>query len=532
MQSTRKLYVHIGKWQLVLIALALIYGCLLVANLGTVPLQWDELNHFNGALLLLHGQISTYIGYNSYYPPLYNLVTTAFFLVGGASVLVGRLVTVMFSVVSMVLVYKIAKEMYSTPVALIAALLFAVMPGIVWLSSLAMIETMLLFALLFSLLLFFRWLQTDRQRDLNLSVAVLIVGVAVKYQILVIAPVIMAVSLLLLHMKVNLTPLRDFFHSKRIVLGVLLAGILTVLLYAFYASGLLSVWLYAIQVGNESQTVYSTRFFTPIFYFVEMVWPYPDQHPISPLLYVLGLAGLGLLACRRKPQDKFLLVWFFVVFVVFTLIPNRQWRYVTLLFPVLAISAAELFYFGYGKAQRVWQSAKTDLTRWRLAKTVAVALVAVMLVGVAFSCADAYNWAGKSQTQVPIQDAADYVSANSDGTHSTIVLCACNLFNRDMVWFYLNRDGVSEIPVYQYPKLAADAFKPDFTLDDLSGYCTVNGTVYVLLYEYGDMQYYDSSLTGLALYETLENNRQFDLSTTFGTAPNRIFVFSFNSTVN
>jgi len=346
LQFLKKLHLHIGKWQIVLIVLAIVYGCLLIANLGTVPLQWDELNHFNGALLLLHGQISTYIGYNSYYPPLYNLVTTAFFLVGGASVFMGRLVTVVFSVFSMILVYKIAKDLYSTQVALVAAVLFAVMPGIVWLSSLAMIETMLLFALLFSLLLFLRWLQTDRQRDLNLSVAALIVGVAVKYQILVVAPVIMAASVLLLHKKVDLKPIHDFFHSKRIVLGVLLAGVLAVLLYAFYASGLLCVWLYAIHVGNESQTIYSTRFFTPIFYLVEMVWPYPDQHPISPVLYALGLAGLVLLAYRHKPQDKFLLVWFFAVFAVFTLIPNKQWRYVTLLFPVLAISAAELFYFG------------------------------------------------------------------------------------------------------------------------------------------------------------------------------------------
>jgi 4-amino-4-deoxy-L-arabinose transferase-like glycosyltransferase len=49
--------------------------------------------------------------------------------------------------------------------ALLSAVLFGVMPGIVWLSSVAMIETMLLFVFLLCMLYFFRWLKTGRERD-------------------------------------------------------------------------------------------------------------------------------------------------------------------------------------------------------------------------------------------------------------------------------------------------------------------------------------------------------------------------------
>jgi len=80
------------------------------------------------------------------------------------------------------------------------------------------------------------------------------------------------------------------------------------LLYELYASGLLNVWIYALQVGNNSQTLYSSRFPAPIFYLIEMVWPYSDQHPISLLLYVVGLAGLAFLRTGENQRTSF--CWF------------------------------------------------------------------------------------------------------------------------------------------------------------------------------------------------------------------------------
>ena len=157
-------------------------------------MQWDEVNHFNGALLLIRGQIWQYAATNSFYPPMYNLVTAVYFALAGASVLTGRLVAVTFSLLSFFVVCKIAKEMYGEKTALLSGVLFAVMPGIVWLASMALIETMLIFVFCVSMLFFFRWLKNSRERDLTLSIAALVIGVLVKYQILVVAPIIMVVS--------------------------------------------------------------------------------------------------------------------------------------------------------------------------------------------------------------------------------------------------------------------------------------------------------------------------------------------------
>ncbi len=520
---------QLDRWQLVIVVFVSVYAFLVTLNLVYIPLQWDEVNHFNGALLLVRGQIWQYVAINSFYPPLYNLVTTAYFALAGASVLSGRLVSVTFSVLSILLVYKIAKEMYGEKTAVVSAVLFGVMPGIVWLSGLALIEMMLLFVFCVFMLFFFRWLQTERKVDLTLSIVALAIGVAVKYQIIVVAPIIMIVSLLIFGKSKNLkTQTNEFMHSKRLWLGVLVVVLSAVLLYAFYASGLLGIWLYAIQVGNAGQSWYSNRFSAPIFYLLEMVVPYNDKHPISMLLYLLGLAGLGFLAYRRKPQDKFLLVWFIVIYVVFTLIPNRQWRYVTPMFPVLAISATTIAAAVVSYAQKTWQSTKNSITKKRLAKFSAALLIIFVSAGVFYSSLDAYSWAAQGQPQIPIAQATAYVSSAVQTNQSVLVLCAHNFFNRDMVWFYLNNKSVSQTQVYQYPALAADAYTPDFNITELVNFCQTNGTGYVMLYEYGGtITYFDSNLTEQGVMNLLNGTCRFMLVASFGNHPNKIFVLTF-----
>jgi 4-amino-4-deoxy-L-arabinose transferase-like glycosyltransferase len=517
------------KTQLILLVFALAYFFLLTLNLNYIPMQWDEVNHFNGALLLIRGQIWQYAATNSFYPPLCNLVTAVYFALAGASVLTGRFVAVTFSLLSFFVVYKIAKETYGEKTALLSSILFAVMPGIVWLASMALIETMLIFVFCVSMLFFLRWLKNSREGDLTLSIAAMVIGVLVKYQILVVAPIIMVVSVFLFDKGGFLkTHAERFVQSKRLWIGVLLAVLGVFLLFELYASGLLNVWMYVLQEGNTGQTWYSNRFSTPIFYLLEMVWPYSDKHPISLLLYGLGLAGLALFAYRRKPQDKFLLVWFIVIYVVFTIIPNRQWRYVTTLFPVLAISASALVASIIGSVQKTWQSKKGSLTKIRLAKFSASLLIIFLAAGIFYSSIDTYTWVGQNQPQVPIQGATTYAVSQVQSNQSILVLCPHNFFNKDMVWFYLNSKSASQTPVYQYPELAVDAYTPEFNTTELVDFCQTNGTRIVMIYEYGGtIPYYGSNLTEQAVYGMLNGTGRFNLTETFGVAPNRIFIMAF-----
>jgi 4-amino-4-deoxy-L-arabinose transferase-like glycosyltransferase len=500
-----------------------------VLNALALPMEWDEVNHFNGALLLIRGQIWDYIGFNSYYPPLYNLVTTAYFLVGGASMFLGRLVSITFSLLTMYVTYKIGKYMYSPKVGAGAAILFAVIPGIFMISSVALIETMLLFVFSLSLYYFFKWLQTNQKKDLIWSAVAFVAGIAVKYQVLIVAPIIMFFGLLLFGKKDLLKKkIGGFMHSKRLWLGIFIfGGVAAVLFYAFYSSGLLSVWLSAMQTANGDATWYSNPIFTPIYYLITLVMPYWNQRPISFLLYGLSLAGLVFFAVRRKPQDKYLLVWFLATYVVFTLIPNRQWRYVSLMFPVLAIAAAELTSSIYGRAQKAWQSTKTSLNRKRLAKFSAAIMVVFVVSGIFVSSLDAYVWSLNDQDVVPIEPASNYIRAHPLKDQSVIVIFTYNLFSRDMAWFYLNRQSPFEMPVYHYPE--TDAQIRSFNATVFANFCQTNRTGYVMLYEFGgNNTYYNSPLTSEYVTAMLNDTGKFTLQAEFGQKPYRMFVYSFN----
>jgi 4-amino-4-deoxy-L-arabinose transferase-like glycosyltransferase len=523
------LQLGLGKWHVALLAFLVAYAVLIILNMPGIPMQWDEVNHFNGALLLLRGEFWPYLVINSFYPPLYNLVTTGFFAVLGASLLTGRLVALFFSVLSIFLVYRIGKEMSGEKTALLSAAFFGVMPGIVWLSSVAMIETMLLFVFLVCMLFFFRWLKTGRDRDFTFCIAAFVLGVLVKYQIIVFVPIIMILGVLFLGRRSELkVQFGRFVRSRRLWVGVALVVLGVVALVGLYVSKLLEAWIYALQVGNVGQSLYSQRFPMPIFYIYEMTAPYHNVHPVSLVLYAVSFVGLGYLALRRRPQDKFLLVWFLAVFVVFTLIPNKQWRYVTPLFPVLAISASTLIASAVGWCVKTWQSTSTLSMRKYVLKASAVALIALTLVVVGFSCNDAYTWAGQGQPQIPIPQAVDYAASITQPGRSILVLCPYNLFNNDMVWFYLNKEEPSHIPVYQYPQLAVDAYQPQFSIAELLSFCRANQTQTLLLYEYGgNIRYFDSDLTQHAVFTMLNSTGSFTLLNTFGEAPSRIFVLSF-----
>jgi 4-amino-4-deoxy-L-arabinose transferase-like glycosyltransferase len=494
-----------------------------------MSMQWDEVNHFNGGLLLIRGQFQRYIETSSFYPPMFNLVTALYFGVAGASVFTGRLVAVTFSLLTLVVLYKIARGMYGAKTALLSAVLFAVMPGIVWLSRMAMIETMLIFAFSLCMLFFFRWLTTHQDRDRKISIAAFAVGVAVKYQTLVVAPIIMIASLLVFgrgdYLKAQLASL---LKPRRLAVVAAAAAVAASLVYVLYASGILNVWLYAIQVGTADKSLYSVRFPVPVFYLVEMTWPYSDVHPISLLLYAAGLAGLGLFAYRRKPGDKLLLLWFIAVYALFTVIPNRQWRYVTLLFPVLAISASTLLVSAYGKAHENWQKMHRSLPRRAATKLAAAVLIAFAATGVFFSCLDAYSWVAKDQIQVPIEQATAYAAQTLSPNQSIAIACPLNFLNNDMVWFYLNVKAPSQSEVWQYPKLAVDAYKPDFNLSEFTSLCQQHKAKYVLLYEYGGTaRYFQTELTPNDVYNTLIDSGNFTSAASYGDEPKRVFVLTF-----
>ena len=527
---TSNLKAGFNKWRLAFLIFATIYAVFLTIDLGGMTLQWDEATHLNGGLLLLHGNFNQYTQSNMFYPPFVDVVIAAYFRIAGASLFTARLVPLTFAVLSVWVVFEFSYRTYGPKTALLASILLSVMPGFVWLARLTLLETALVFFFSASLMLFYAWLHKQDSKLLVLSGVALGLGFLVKYQILV-AVIVMLASIFLLF--------RGYLIAKlyRFLLMILTAALIVlpwiIISYQVYSSGMLNQWIYALEIGNPQKALYSARFgpfSLPLFYLIEMTWPYGVVHPISIFIYIFGLLGLSLFLWRRKPADKFLLVWFFVVYVFFSFLGNRQWRYVMPIFPVLAVSAASLITLAGAKAEKAWKNANVHLNKKRAAQLGAACLIGVVAFSVAYSCADAYNWVAKDYAfKVPTEEATGYVGARLKPNESLLILCALNVFSQDIVQFYLNANGTKPNSLLQYPEYPVDTYTIDFNVTALVDLSSERHVKYLLLFEYGGTYpYFNSNLTEQAVYNILITSQRFSFETAVGEYPTRIFILTFH----
>ncbi len=516
----------LNKWRIAFLIIALVYFVLLLLFLSNQPMNWDEVPRLTGAMELKSGLYSNFVR-DSFYPPLYSVFTTASFYLFGASLFSARLVSAVFSILSLWVVFELAYDMYGGKAALISAVLLAVMPGYFWLSRLALLEVMLVFFFTLSLFFFYRWLINRKNWMLVLSGLALGFGFLTKYPVIA-AVVVMVVSMVILGWG-NLKRLFSRFTIFVVAaLAVIVPWILTV--YHVLSSYVFSQWIYALQMGNPGRALYSVRFPIPVFYLMEMTWPYSDVHPISLLLYIVGLAGLGLFVWRRKREDKFVFVWFISVFVFFTLISNREWRYVLTLFPALAISASVLLLFIYDKLHGMW-ILSLKISKKRAAKAAAVSLIIFLSIAMAYSVSDIYYNVKQNDIRIEIAQATNYAVAHDPENKSIILLCPFNYFSQDMVSFYLWADGTPQIRTYQYPALAVDTYTPTFNITEFIALCKQDNVKFVFTYENGGtVPYFNTTLNLQQIYEKIYGSGNFSAisnQATFGTNPRRILILNF-----
>ena len=93
----------------------------------------------------------------------------------------------------------------------------------------------------------------------------------------------------------------------------------------------------------------------------------------------------------------------------FYIIPNRQWRYVTPLFPILAISAACFIMFLYSRVH-AWKPKQVGIKGDRLKKLAAVFFIVIIASAVAYAGYDAYQMTVRDQIHIPIQEATNYLA--------------------------------------------------------------------------------------------------------------------------
>jgi len=520
-----------NKWRLALLVFIVVYAFFLLLDIGYMGLQWDEMPHLYGGLLLHRGQTQVYLTDYGYYPPLYDIITTGFFQVFGVNAASGRLTAVAFSLLSIWITFEFANRTYGPKTALMSSVMLGVMPGFFWLSRVTMLESMLVFFFTLTLFFFFTWLSknTDKDKAWLLCGLALGVGILAKYQLLVSCFIMIVGVLWLCRDKWKL-------RFKKLLLIFAIAGVVVapwfVVLYQANGAENFGTLLYVMQEGGQDRAEYSARFPAPVFYLVEMTWPFNDipVHPVSLPLYILGLLGLCLFAWRRKPEDKFFLAWFVVVYVFSTFIPNKHWRYIITVFPVLAISAASFILFLYGKIG-AWKPKQMSLSGHRFKKVAAPLLIVLVAVAVVYSSYEAYQMTVRDQIHIPIEETTRYLASNMNLNESAVIVCAFNLLNEDMFRFYLPANMSSD-QIWQYPELAVDSFKPDFNITEFVSLCEQRNVKYLILYDYGvHTPFFNTTLTYYKVTQLLAASERFGFTGDepfFGDMPYRTFLVGFH----
>jgi 4-amino-4-deoxy-L-arabinose transferase-like glycosyltransferase len=513
------------------LAFVVVYAYLLTLSLGYMSPQWDEMPHLYGGLLLTRGNTYNYLSINGYYPPFFDLITAGYLEVFGVSTTAGRLVSVTFALLAVWVVFEFAKKAYGPRNGLIASVLLATMPGFVWVSRVTLLETVLIFFFSLVMFLFYTWITNNSNKALVLCGLALGIGILAKYQILV-AALAMLVSILFLcrkRLKISVTKLIVI-----VLIALLVVAPWFLMIYQFSGSSKFQTILYVVQVGGQNRPSYSNRFFIPVYYLIEMTAPFNGipVNPVSLPIMALGLCGLGLFAYRRKKQDVFLFTWFIAIYTFFTLIPDRQWRYVDVLFPILAMSAASFIVFLYGKV-RSWKPNLTGLSGVRTKKLAAASFIFLAASAIAYSSYNAYEMTARDEVSIPIQATTNYLAGHLDQNQSAVIICASNSFYQDMFWFYMPAN-MSENQIWQYPELAVDTFTPDFNITQFVSLCEQRNVKYIILYDYGStMPFYNTTLTYADILAMIYSTGRFGVPTDqpfFGQMPERLFLVRFNQT--
>jgi 4-amino-4-deoxy-L-arabinose transferase-like glycosyltransferase len=446
-----------------------------------------------------------------YYPPLFDLLTTGYLQIFGMTSVAGRLVSVTFAVLAVWVVFELSNKMYGPKNALLASILLGTMPGFFWVSRVTMLETILIFFFTLVMFFFYSWITNNRYKALFFSGLTLGIGILAKYEILIAALAMLATVLLLLRKRLKISLAKVIVI---LVIAILVAAPWFLIVYQLNGMTKFQTVGYVIQSGAENRLGYSNRFFAPVFYLIEITWPYnyAAVHPVSLPIIILGLCGLGLFAYRRKKEDLFLLTWFIVVYLFFTAIPNKQWRYVDPLFPILAISAASFIFFLYGRL-RTLKPRLVGVSDIRNKKLFAVLFIVITASTIAYASYDSYLMTARDQIHIPIDQATNYLAHHLDQNQSAVLVCASNLLDQDMFRFYLPTN-MSKDQIWQYPDLAVDAFTPNFNITEFVLLCQQRNVKYIILFDYGPhVLFFNSTLDYQQVQTLIYNTGRFDVPT-------------------
>ena len=260
-----------------------------------------------------------------FYPPLFAFVEAMFFSLFGVSHTVAQLTVSVFFLATAYGTYLLTRQWISRVSAFSCALLFIGTPGMALWGRQVMLEIPAIAFLMWSACFFFRYLDSERPRDLYLVAAFVVAGAYTKQTIIFIVPVYL-LTLCYVYGK-------GIFRRPAVWWSALLLGVGMLPLVAF-------TWLWGRINVNQSVggdwVEYSRRSLAGWIY-VARQWPGQVGWAVLGLALVY-CAGAMLWKRWRLPRAVlfFLGVWVVTGYLFFTLIALREPRHsILVVFPLV-----------------------------------------------------------------------------------------------------------------------------------------------------------------------------------------------------
>jgi 4-amino-4-deoxy-L-arabinose transferase-like glycosyltransferase len=263
---------------------------------------------------------------------------------------VPRLVMGMLAILDTFLVYKITQLRYGNNVALLAAILFAVMP-FTWMIRRVLLESILLPFLLSSILLAcYAGRTTDSKRMLLILASGAMLGLAIFTKIPAFAA-IPVVAYLVLKPATSDGDRKTRTRWKATNLGLWLIPVIMIpMIWPIYASysGHFDSWLRDALWQSRLKNDVITGMWAPF-------------AKVDPVLLILGTIGVVYAAFKR---DYFLLVWFVPFAALFSVVGFHQYFHVLPIVPVFCIASSRWIVDATAKLLRKKGTSRIRLLSW------------------------------------------------------------------------------------------------------------------------------------------------------------------------
>ncbi len=259
-----------------------------------------------------------------YYPPLLHVIVSFFYSLFGPSFFVARIVVLLFSVGMLVMLYKTVKILLNGKTALLVTCLASVMPMVYYNSITVMTDIPYMFFFMLAMYFYIKAFDSNKKVHFIIASVATALGFLTKWNAILILPIIFAYAFL---------EKRD--QMKNVVLSIILVFlIISPYMFVIWKTGLISIpFISSLQVS-------ATAKHDPQFDTVEGWMYYPkvlaNQYFTIPI-FLASIAALIYYSLRKERYWKLLVIWSLVFYLFFTVLSNKEPRYVIPMIPALLL---------------------------------------------------------------------------------------------------------------------------------------------------------------------------------------------------